>query len=83
MSLSVHEGKVGAVGTTDKAAVGYYLLKWLSKPYILHADTEGMSGNIPAKKMVVDALYFNRVHGAIHRYTPSAKTTVEEAKHIL
>jgi len=40
MSLIVHEGKVGAVGTTDEAAVGYYFVKWLSEPYTLHDDTE-------------------------------------------
>ena len=71
------------VGTTDKAAVGYYLVKWLSEPYTLHADTEGMSRIISAGKMVVDALYFNRVHCALHWYTPSAETTVMEVKHIL
>ena len=31
MSLIMH--KVGAVGMTDEAAAGYYLVKWLSKPY--------------------------------------------------
>jgi hypothetical protein len=35
MSLMMHEGKVGAVGTTNKAVMGYYLVKWLSKPYTL------------------------------------------------
>ena len=72
MSLIVHKGEFGAVGTTDKAAVGYYLVKWLSKPYTLHADTEGMSGIIFSRKMVVDALYFNPVHRAQNWYTPSA-----------
>ncbi len=32
MSLMVREGKVGAVATADKAVMGYYLVKWLSKP---------------------------------------------------
>jgi hypothetical protein len=31
MSLIVHEGEVGAIGTTDEAVVGYYLVKWLSE----------------------------------------------------
>jgi hypothetical protein len=56
MSLIVHEGKVGAVGTTNEAAADYYLIKWLSEPYTLHADTEGMSRIISAGEMVVDAL---------------------------
>ncbi len=32
MPLMIPKGRVGAVGTTDKAAMGYYLIKWLSKP---------------------------------------------------
>ncbi len=83
MSLIVREGKIGAVGTTDKAAAGYYLVKWLSEPYTLHADTEGMSGIISTGKIVVDALYFNPVHRAQNWYTPSDITTVVEVKHIL
>ncbi len=35
MSLMMCEGHVGAVGMTDKAAMGYYLVKGLSKPYTL------------------------------------------------
>ena len=46
MSFIMREGEVGAIGMTDKAAAGYYLVKWLSEPYTLHADTEGMSGII-------------------------------------
>jgi hypothetical protein len=64
MSLMMRNGQVGAVGTTDKAAMGYYLVKWLSKPYTLQEDTEGMSGMIPTGSMVVDGLYFNRVQCA-------------------
>ncbi len=48
MSLMMHEGQVGAVGMTDEAAMGYYLIKWLSEPHTLQEDTEGMSGMIPA-----------------------------------
>ena len=83
MSLTVHEGEVGAVGTTDEAANGYYLVKWISEPYTLQADTEGMSGIISAGKMVVDAVYFNRVQRAPLWYTPSAMVTIMEVKHIL
>jgi hypothetical protein len=35
MSLIMRKGKVGAVGTTNKAPIGYYVLKWLSKLYTL------------------------------------------------
>jgi hypothetical protein len=56
MSLMMREGQVGAVGTTDEALMGYYLIEWLSEPYTLQKDTEGMSGMIPAKSMVVDGL---------------------------
>jgi hypothetical protein len=83
MSLMMRKGQVGAVGTSDKAAMGYYLVKWLSKPYTLQEDTEGMSGMIPTKSMVVDGLYFNRVQRAPHWYTPSGDTTVVEVKYVL
>ncbi len=29
MSLMVHEVEMGAIGTTDEAALGYYVVKWL------------------------------------------------------
>ena len=83
MSLIMHKGKVGAVGMTNKVTMGYYLIKWLSKPHTLQEDTGGMSGMIPAETMVVDALYFNRVHHTQHWYTPSAETMVTEVKHVL
>jgi hypothetical protein len=83
MSLMVREGEVGAIGTTDKAAMGYYLVKWLSKPYALQADTEGMSSIIIAGLMVVDALYFNRVERAPYWYMQSGETTVVEVRHVL
>ena len=82
-SLIVHEGAVGTVGTSEEAAVGYYLVKWLSEPHTLQNDTSGLSGMIPAGIMVVDALYFTQVHRAQHWYTPSAKMTVVEVMHIL
>ena len=31
MSLMIKEGEVGAVGTTDKAAMGYYIVQWKSE----------------------------------------------------
>jgi hypothetical protein len=83
MPLMMRKGQLGAVGATDKAAMGYYLIKWLSEPYTLQKDTEGMSGMIPAGSMVVDGLYFNRVQCMPLWYTPSGDTTVVEVKYIL
>ncbi len=83
MSLMMRKGHVDAAGTTDKAAMGYYLVKWLSKPYTLQEDTEGMSGMIPVGSMVVDGLYFNRVQLVPLWYTPSGDTTVVEVKYVL
>jgi hypothetical protein len=83
MSLLMREGHIGAVGMTDKKAMGYYLVKWLSKPYTLQKDTEGMSGTIPVGSIVVDGLYFNRVQQAPLWYTPSGDTTVMEVKYVL
>jgi hypothetical protein len=35
MSLMICEGEVGAIGTVDEATMGYYVIKWLSKPCTL------------------------------------------------
>jgi hypothetical protein len=83
MSLMVREGKVGAIGMADDAAMGYYVVKWLSKPYMLQEDTDGISGTIGAGTMVVDALYFNRVERASHCYMQSKETTVAEVRYVL
>ena len=83
MSLIMREGTVGVVGMTNEAAMGYYLVKWLSEPYTLKEDTGGMSGMIPAGTMVVKTLYFNQVHRAQHWYTTSAKMMVAEAMYVL
>jgi hypothetical protein len=58
MSLMIQKGEVGAVGTTDKAAMGYYIVQGKSEPYALQADAEGISGIVTAGAMVVDGLYF-------------------------
>jgi hypothetical protein len=64
--------------------MGYYLVKWLSKPYALQEDTlDGMSGTIGVGTMVVDAIYFNRVERAPHWYTQSGETTVAEERYVL
>ena len=39
MSLMIREGKVGAIGTADKATMGYNVVKWLSEPYTLQEET--------------------------------------------
>ncbi len=66
ISLMMRSGDVGAVGTTDKAAMGYYLVKWLTEPYTLQAETEGMAGMIGAGTLVLKGVYFNRVRGALY-----------------
>ncbi len=57
ISLIIREGKVGAVATTDEAEMGYYVVEWLSKPYSLHEDVEGMSGMIGAGVMAADVFF--------------------------
>ncbi len=71
MFLMVREGEVGEIATADNAAMGYYVVKWLSKPYMLQEDTDGMSRTIGVGTMVVDVLYFNQVERAPHWYTQS------------
>ena len=83
MSLIMRKGEVGAVGTTDEAAMGYYLVKWLSEPYTLQTDTAGMLGMIPAGTIVADMLYFKRVQRKPHWYTPSGLPTVVEVKYVM
>jgi hypothetical protein len=83
MSLMVREGDIGVVGTDDEAAMGYYLIRWLSEPYTLQEDTEGMSGIIDAGATVIDGLYYSRVQRAPYWYTPSETTTVFQVRHVL
>jgi hypothetical protein len=74
---------VGAIGTADDAAMGYYVVKWLSEPYTLQEDTDSMSGTICAGTMVVNALYLNRVEHAPHWYMQSKETMVAEVRYVL
>ena len=83
MSLMIKEGEVRAVGTTDEAAMGYYIVQWKSKPYALQADAEGMPGILMAGAMVVDGLYFNRVQRAPYWYTQSEEMSIIEVRHVL
>jgi hypothetical protein len=57
----INKGEVGTVGTSDEAVMGYYVVEWLSEPYSLQMETDGMAGVIGTGKMVVDAIYYNRV----------------------
>ncbi len=50
ITTTMKKGEVGALGTTDEAAMGYYLVEWLSEPYSLQIDTDGMTGVIGAGK---------------------------------
>jgi hypothetical protein len=58
ISLMIRKGEVGAVGTTDKAVMGYYIVQWESKPYTLQVDAEEISGIVTAGAMVVDEFGF-------------------------
>jgi hypothetical protein len=64
VSLMLCVGDVGAVGTMDKARMGYYVVKWLCKPYTLQEETEGMATMIGTGIMVVKGVYYNRVEWA-------------------
>ncbi len=83
ISMMIKEGELGVVGTTDEAAMGYFVVRWLSEPYSLQADTVGMSGVIGAGTMVVNAIYYNRVARAPFWYTQSGETTVIEVRFVL
>ncbi len=83
MSLMVREGKVGAIGMADNVAMGYYVVYWLSKPYTLQEDMDGMSGTIGKGMMVVNTHYFNWVELAPHWYTQSKEKTVAEVRYVL
>ncbi len=83
MSLMIRKGEVGAIRTADEAMMGYYVVKWLSEPYTLQEETEGMSGMIRVGKMVADMIYFNQVQRARHWYTQSNMTTVVEERYVL
>jgi hypothetical protein len=83
IALMIREGKIGAVATMDEAAMGYYVVKCLSKPYSLQEDMEGMPDMIGAGMMVADALLYNRVMRAPFWYTQSGETTVVKERYVL
>ncbi len=49
--MKINKGEVGAVGMSDKMAMGYYVMEWLSEPYSLQVDMDGMAGVIGTGKM--------------------------------
>jgi hypothetical protein len=83
ITLMIQEGKIGAVTTTDEAAMGYYVMKWLTESYSLQEDMEGMSGVISTGVMVANALFYNRVTRAPFWYTQSGETMVVEVRYVL
>jgi hypothetical protein len=83
IAMIIREGKIGAVATTDKAVMGYYVVEWLTEPYSLQEDTEGMAGMIGTGTMVADAIFYNRVGGAPYWYTQSRMKTVIEVRYVL
>lgn len=67
MAEQVVVGKYGAFTTTDEAADGYYVVEWISEPYL----KEGVK--------VCDAIYYNmvlRAKGWYTRSTPGIKVVV-------
>jgi len=70
MAAQVVVGKHGAFTTTDEEADGYYVVEWLSPPYL-----QGGAGG----DMVCDAVYYNKVlraKGWYTRSTPGIKVVV-------
>ena len=77
------DGFLHCIGTTDEVAMGYYLVKWPSEPYMLQADTEGMAGMISMGIMVAEGVYYNRVKRAPYWYTPLEVRAVFKMRHVL
>jgi hypothetical protein len=79
----IRSGEIGAVATTDENAMGYYIVEWMSDPYSLQEDTEGMAGVMDAGTLVADAIFYNRVEGAPYWYTRSRMKAVIEVKYVV
>ena len=63
--------------TNDEATQGYYLVKWITDPYIVQEDTI-MLGVEPqqsafAGEIICDAVFWNQVPNAIDWYPPMCK----------
>ena len=71
-------GNFGAMRTDDEATQGYYLVKWITKPYTVQEDTI-MKGIEPqqttfAGEIICDALFWNPVPGEVDWYTQMIHT---------
>ena len=67
----------GAMRTDDEATQGYYLVKWITKPYTVQEDII-MKGVEPqqtafAGEIICDVLFWNPVPWAVDWYTPMRK----------
>jgi hypothetical protein len=61
----IEVGKVGAMGTNDPEADGYYLVKWIEEPYQVLQPTE-LPGHdppiqVPAGEWLCRGTYYNKV----------------------
>ena len=65
---------VGAMRTNDEATQGYYLVKWITKPYTLQENTVKKGEELQRSSFVVeiicDAVFWKPVPNAIDWYTP-------------
>ena len=68
----------GVMRSNDEATQGYYLVKWITEPYTVQADTI-MIGAEPqqsdfAREIICDVVFRNPVPNAIDWYTPMCKS---------
>jgi hypothetical protein len=59
------------------------VVEWLSEPYSLQVDTDGMAGVIGTGKIMANAIYYNRVPSPPYWYTKSEEKTVVKVRHVL
>ena len=80
MNKRILIGTFGATRTDDEAMEGYYLVKWITEPYIVQQDII-MKGVEPqqtafAREIIFDALLQNPVPGVVDWYIPMNKRKV-------
>ena len=59
MSALVQNGKYGTINTADPTTMGYYVAKFLSKPYKLQDDKKVDNQVMRAGELIVKAEYIN------------------------
>ena len=74
MSEKILTAIYAVIKTDDESADGYYVLQWVSEPYMLQKDKE-MESYTPqitayAGEIVCSAVFLNPVHFAKYWYTP-------------